>query len=89
VAGLPPLGCVPLQMTLKLKIDRQCLMHQNTDSEKYNQKLAQRLSLLQATLPQSKIVYGDLYHPLLNLFTHPQHYGKSYSILIHQTHRMH
>ncbi|XP_017429879.1 GDSL esterase/lipase At2g24560 isoform X1 [Vigna angularis] len=75
VAGLPPLGCVPLQMSLKFKIDRQCLVHQNADSEKYNRKLAQRLSLLQATLPQSKIVYGDLYHPLLNLYTHPQHYG--------------
>jgi len=82
VGGLPPLGCLPFQLSLKFKIDRQCLEDENADSEKYNRKLTQRLSQLQATLPQSKIVYGDIYHPLLNLITNPQHYGNSYSILI-------
>ncbi|ESW14082.1 hypothetical protein PHAVU_008G251600 [Phaseolus vulgaris] len=75
VGGLPPLGCLPFQLFLKFKIDRQCLEDENADSEKYNRKLTQRLSQLQATLPQSKIVYGDIYHPLLNLITNPQHYG--------------
>jgi len=82
VAGLPPLGCLPLQMTLKLKFDRQCLMNENADSEKYNRKLTQRLIQLQYLLPESKIIYVDLYHPLLKLFTNPQDHGKFLTINI-------
>ena len=61
LAGLPPLGCLPFQITLNLKLDRKCVAEQNIDTEAYNKKLQDRAPQIQAMLPGSKVVYGDLY----------------------------
>ncbi|GMI96923.1 hypothetical protein like AT1G06990 [Hibiscus trionum] len=77
IAGLPPMGCVPVLITerLKLPFDRTCLKDENADARSYNQKLVNLLPRLQATLPGAKIVYADIYTPLLDMMTNPQKYG--------------
>ncbi|XVF05821.1 hypothetical protein REPUB_Repub05bG0206100 [Reevesia pubescens] len=42
IAGLPPMGCLPLLITarlLKFPLDRRCLEDANADARSYNQKL--------------------------------------------------
>ncbi|XP_022769947.1 GDSL esterase/lipase At2g30310-like [Durio zibethinus] len=77
VAGLPPIGCLPIQMTARFEIptNRKCLEDQNSDAQSYNKKLVKLLPEIQATLPCSKIVYADVYEPLADMINHPQQYG--------------
>ncbi|KAK7276070.1 hypothetical protein RIF29_17202 [Crotalaria pallida] len=75
VAGLPPTGCIPFQITVKHLKDRACVDDENSDAKDYNQNLAKRLLELQAMLPGSRVVYVEIYGPLINLINHPEKYG--------------
>ncbi|OMP02344.1 Lipase, GDSL [Corchorus olitorius] len=77
VAGLPPIGCLPIQMSAKFEIlnDRKCLEDQNSDAQSYNKKLSKLLPQIQAMLPKSKIVYADVYEPLVDMMNYPHGYG--------------
>ncbi|XVE80964.1 hypothetical protein DITRI_Ditri15bG0024000 [Diplodiscus trichospermus] len=57
VAGLPPLGCLPIQMTFRLEVspNRKCLDDQNTDSQYYNRRLVKLLPKIQSKQKGSKI----------------------------------
>ncbi|KAK5846421.1 hypothetical protein PVK06_002707 [Gossypium arboreum] len=74
VLGLPPIGCLLIQMTAKFEIptNRKCLEDQNSDAGSYNKKL---LPELQEKIPGSKLVYADIYQPLYDMINYPQHYG--------------
>ncbi|KAK2996856.1 hypothetical protein RJ639_026546, partial [Escallonia herrerae] len=74
VSGLPPIGCLPIQMTTK-SILRNCVWSQNSDSQHYNDKLVKVLSRLQALLPGSRILYYDIYTPLMDMINNPGKYG--------------
>lgn len=78
VAGLPPIGCLPIQITARFKnpLDRKCLDEQNTDSQSYNQKLIKLLNQLQASLPGTRLNYADVYEPVIEMVNNPQKYGK-------------
>ena len=78
ISGLPPIGCLPIQITAKFKIeeDRRCVDEENLDSKMYNQKLAKRLPKIQTLLPGSRIVFVDIYKPLMDMINRPQKYGK-------------
>ncbi|KAH9674715.1 GDSL esterase/lipase [Citrus sinensis] len=69
VAGLPPIGCLPIQITARFKnpLDRKCLDEQNTDSQSYNQKLIKLLNQLQASLPGTRLNYADVYEPVIEM----------------------
>lgn len=73
--GLPPIGCLPVQMTTKSPLLRTCIENENSDAQLYNQKLKELLPQLQAQLPGSTILYADTYNPLLDLINNPQQYG--------------
>ncbi|KAK6271693.1 hypothetical protein POUND7_008776 [Theobroma cacao] len=77
VAGLPPIGCLPIQMTAKFENpkDRKCLEDQNSIAQSYNKKLAKLLPQIQAMRPRSKIVYADVYESLIDMINHPRRYG--------------
>ncbi|KAK7300866.1 hypothetical protein RJT34_11717 [Clitoria ternatea] len=75
IAGIPPIGCTPIQITVKLVLGRKCVANQNLDSEKYNLKLQQRLRRLQTMLQGSRLVYADLYYTVLNLINQSEKYG--------------
>ncbi|CAN1312709.1 GDSL esterase/lipase At2g24560 [Linum perenne] len=78
VAGLPPIGCLPVQMTASFQFSlrsRQCIQSQNSDSLSYNVKLKQLLRKLQGSLPGSKMLYANVYDPMLDMVTQPQKYA--------------
>ncbi|KAL4378072.1 hypothetical protein GQ457_02G021920 [Hibiscus cannabinus] len=76
VVGLPPIGCLPFQMTLGFENprNRHCLEDQNSDARSYNKKLVRLLPEIQAELPRSKLVYADAYQPLMDMINHPEQY---------------
>uniref|UniRef100_A0A0D9V7F5 GDSL esterase/lipase n=1 Tax=Leersia perrieri TaxID=77586 RepID=A0A0D9V7F5_9ORYZ len=79
VAGLPPVGCLPLQMTLTAlrqpPRSQGCIDEQNTAAERYNAKLRQMLTKFKSTSPGAKAVYADIYSPLKDMVDHPHKYG--------------
>ncbi|KAJ4891404.1 GDSL esterase/lipase [Raphanus sativus] len=76
IAGLPPIGCLPIQMTAKFRnIFRFCLEQENKDSVVYNQKLEKLLPQIQASHTGSKILYADIYTPIYDMMQNPSKYG--------------
>nr|GMD65003.1 GDSL esterase/lipase At2g40250 [Ipomoea batatas]GME12660.1 GDSL esterase/lipase At2g40250 [Ipomoea batatas] len=87
LSGLPPVGCLPIQMTLNLSPDnflkRVCVNQQNVDSQAYNTKLQALISRLQGRLKGSKIAYFDAFKPMMDMINNPQKYGELKLYLIH------
>ncbi|CAL0317763.1 unnamed protein product [Lupinus luteus] len=75
VTGLPPIGCLPFQITLKFEKDRKCVEDENLDAKVYNQKLAKRLLGIQAMFTGSRVVYTEIYDPLIDIINRPEKYG--------------
>lgn len=77
VAGLPQIGYLPIQMTLQLENPNYltCLEDQNLITESYNKKLRNLLRGIQANLPQSKIVYADIYKSFVDMIIYPEQHG--------------
>ncbi|KAM7257929.1 hypothetical protein ACFE04_013670 [Oxalis oulophora] len=76
VSGLPPIGCLPIQMTAEHEIyPRTCLEEQNSDSRNYNEKLVNLLPRLQTQLNGSTLFYSDAYNTLSRILDNPSQYG--------------
>ncbi|XP_074279107.1 GDSL esterase/lipase EXL3-like [Silene latifolia] len=76
VFGAPPIGCVPSQRTLAGGIFRNCAENYNNVAQVFNSKLAIKLdSLSNSYYYDAKLVYIDIYSPLLDLIQHPLNYG--------------
>ncbi|KAI9157191.1 hypothetical protein LWI28_018215 [Acer negundo] len=77
IAGLPPIGCLPVQMTLKFEhpLYRKCLEDQNSDAQSYNLKLSNLIGQWQPSLPCSKIIFADIYQPMIDMIDHPHEYA--------------
>ncbi|VVB01814.1 unnamed protein product [Arabis nemorensis] len=77
VGGLPPMGCLPIQMTSKSQtvMSRTCLEQENKDSVLYNQKLEKQLPQIEASLPGSKFLYANVYDPVMDMIQNPSKYG--------------
>ncbi|KAK9283227.1 hypothetical protein L1049_011463 [Liquidambar formosana] len=81
VTGLPPIGCMPVQVTMgslipsQNMLERVCIDQQNHDSQAYNAKLQSLLSRLPPTLPGARLAYLDTYNPMMDMITNPAKYG--------------
>ncbi|CAA0816654.1 GDSL esterase/lipase EXL3 [Striga hermonthica] len=75
VFGVPPVGCLPAQRTLAGGSIRFCAELYNQAAQIVNAKLSTALDSLTGALPQSSVVYIDIYNPLLDLIMYPQKYG--------------
>ncbi|XP_023768914.2 GDSL esterase/lipase EXL3 [Lactuca sativa] len=75
VFGAPPLGCLPAQRTLNGGDLRVCAEDQNNAAQLYNNKLQPEVEYLNRTHLESRIVYIDIYNPLLDIMQHPGQYG--------------
>ncbi|KAF8022679.1 hypothetical protein BT93_F0255 [Corymbia citriodora subsp. variegata] len=75
VFSAPPIGCVPSQRTLAGGILRGCAEEYNAAAQLFNTKLSSKLDSLNRKLPRSKMVYIDVYNPLLDLIQYPQKQG--------------
>nr|GEX93188.1 lipase, GDSL domain-containing protein [Tanacetum cinerariifolium] len=73
VSGLPPMGCLPIQMASRFT--RTCIKDQNADARNYNNKLMNLLPQMQSTLAGSRIIYTDIYSPLMEMIRNPRKYG--------------
>ncbi|KAL7597654.1 hypothetical protein Lser_V15G26759 [Lactuca serriola] len=73
VSGLPPMGCLPIQMLSRFS--RTCLTDQNTDARVYNQKLMNLLPQIQSSLKGSRIMYADIYNPMTEMIRNPRKHG--------------
>ncbi|KAJ6693399.1 hypothetical protein OIU85_004194 [Salix viminalis] len=70
IAGLPPIGCLSIQIVTRYGSSGNlaCLEDQNSDCQTYNKKLKRLLTQLQPSLPGSRIIYADIYDPYLTWF---------------------
>ncbi|KAH6808219.1 GDSL-like Lipase/Acylhydrolase superfamily protein [Perilla frutescens var. frutescens] len=75
VFGIPPVGCLPAQRTLAGGPMRKCSEEYNQAAQLINSKFSPKMDSLTKSLPQSRVVYIDIYEPILNLILQPQKYG--------------
>ncbi|XP_074279106.1 GDSL esterase/lipase EXL3-like isoform X2 [Silene latifolia] len=75
VFGAPPIGCVPSQRTLAGGIFRNCAENYNNVAQVFNSKLEIKLDSLSNRYYDAKVVYIDIYSPLLDLIQHPLNHG--------------
>ncbi|TYG75165.1 hypothetical protein ES288_D03G008100v1 [Gossypium darwinii] len=76
--GLPPIGCVPSQRTIGGGKNRDCYEAGNQLVIAYNTKLSGVIDSLKAvyTLPNTKLIFFDIFYPLLSIIQNPAKYGK-------------
>ncbi|KAH1214693.1 GDSL esterase/lipase EXL3 [Glycine max] len=75
VVSAPPVGCVPFHRTLSGGIARKCVQKYNDAVLLFNDKLSKKINSLNQKLPNSRIVYFDVYNPLLDVTVNHQKYG--------------
>ncbi|XP_017701673.2 uncharacterized protein LOC108511800 [Phoenix dactylifera] len=75
ITGLPPVGCLPSQRSLAGGIERDCVTLYNQASKTLNSELQKEIQRLNHTLAGSRIVYIDMYTPLLDMIIRPFAYG--------------
>lgn len=77
MVGLPPVGCIPLQITASFNHSshRACIDEQNSDAILYNSKLQKLLRMMQNLLPGSKFAYVDAYDFMMEILNNPAKYG--------------
>ncbi|CAJ1972567.1 unnamed protein product, partial [Sphenostylis stenocarpa] len=74
VLSAPPIGCVPSQRTLAGGLERGCSEKYNYAAKLFNSKLSKELDSLGHSSPKSRIVYIDVYNPLLDIIQNYQNY---------------
>ncbi|XVF35929.1 hypothetical protein REPUB_Repub19eG0014100 [Reevesia pubescens] len=70
-----PLGCLPAARTVAGGVQRNCVDLANQAALMFNSKLEAEISNLNSNLPGAKIVFIDVYNPLLDLMQNPNKYG--------------
>ncbi|MCL7028588.1 hypothetical protein MKW94_025914 [Papaver nudicaule] len=75
LTGLPPCGNLPITRTL-LHISKKATLEEiNNASKDFNVKLQHLMASLNKELKGVKLVYADIYHPLLHIIQNPDPYG--------------
>lgn len=75
VFSAPPIGCVPSQRTLGGGLIRGCAEAYNQAAQLFNSKLSSLLISLNNDLPDARLVYLDIYTPVLALIHNPAQAG--------------
>ena len=68
---------MPSQRTVAGGVRRQCGEGHNQLAMLFNAKLTTLLDCLNKDMPDSRMVYLDIYNPLLDLIEHPEKNGNS------------
>ncbi|KAK3412058.1 hypothetical protein EUGRSUZ_I00821 [Eucalyptus grandis] len=74
VLSLPPVGCLPSQRTLHGGPKRGCFNSANEAAVLFNSKLYE-IDSLGKELPGARLVYTDIYYPLLAIIQGPAQFG--------------
>ncbi|KAL4650236.1 hypothetical protein ACB092_01G072700 [Castanea dentata] len=75
VFSASPLRCIPSQRTAAGGLQRNFAEKYNRASLLFNSKLNTTIDFLNKNLPDSRIVYVDVYNPVLDIIENPQNYG--------------
>ncbi|GLJ48779.1 hypothetical protein SUGI_1028570 [Cryptomeria japonica] len=75
VAGLPPIGCLPLLRTMNVLGLGQCMEEYNDIALHYNGELQTTIENLSHKLPGLVTVYGDIYKITYEAIFNPTKYG--------------
>ncbi|XP_026452924.1 GDSL esterase/lipase At2g04570-like [Papaver somniferum] len=75
LAGLPPSGYLPIAKTVNHVSGRPNLEELNKAGKEFNVKLQNLLASLSKELNGIKLVYADIYNPLLHIIQNPDRYG--------------
>ncbi|XP_044977863.1 GDSL esterase/lipase At2g40250-like [Hordeum vulgare subsp. vulgare] len=78
VAGMPPVGCLPMQKSLRglqPPLGHGCVDRQNEETQRYNAKLQKALAALEKESPGASLSYVDTYAPLMDMVAQPSKYG--------------
>lgn len=88
VAGMPPTGCLPLQMTAANvfplfaphTLQRRCVDQQNADSQAYNQRLQSLIAKSKSSILMkgAEFVYADIYGSLMRILQDPSKEGNDF-----------
>ncbi|CAJ2642919.1 unnamed protein product [Trifolium pratense] len=70
-----PIGYLPSQRTLSGGLFRKINDEYNEAAKLFNSKLSNQMDYLYSTLPNSRVIYIDIYSPLLDIILKPQKYG--------------
>ncbi|KAK4386279.1 GDSL esterase/lipase [Sesamum angolense] len=76
LAGLPPMGCMPLERAENLA--NACMETYNTVAMRFNAKLSDLVLKLNKEIPGLQLVFSNPFSVLLQMITNPSLYGKSY-----------
>ncbi|KAJ7522448.1 hypothetical protein O6H91_18G010900 [Diphasiastrum complanatum] len=80
VISLPPLGCLPSQITLYGEGEVKCIEFLNTQALSFNQDLRQATTTLKNSMPDIRLAYSDLYTVFLDVISEPRKYGFSHAL---------
>ncbi|MED6158562.1 hypothetical protein PIB30_033781, partial [Stylosanthes scabra] len=81
VVGLPPIGCLPIEVTINSAmpyqdwLHRKCIAEWNFECQSYNTKLQSHINSLQIALMGTKLAYFDIFTPMSDMILHPTTYG--------------
>ncbi|CAN4123017.1 unnamed protein product [Withania somnifera] len=75
IFGLPPIGCLPSQRMRGGGPLQVCVDEYNQAAVTMNTKLASKIDSLSQNLPQSELLYINIYDPLLDLILNHDKYG--------------
>ncbi|KAG0630020.1 hypothetical protein M758_1G148100 [Ceratodon purpureus] len=75
VLGLPPLGCLPSQISLHGKGKPGCVEEMNNVAVKFNQLLEAKFNSLKPNLHGGRLIYIDIFNPLFSYVNDAQQYG--------------
>jgi len=73
---------VPFQRTVVGGIERKCAEKINDACKLFNTKLSKELASLNRNLPNTRMVYLDVYNPLLDIILNYKNYGMYNSTLL-------
>ncbi|KAJ8540891.1 hypothetical protein K7X08_001707 [Anisodus acutangulus] len=80
VFGIPPIGCLPSQRMRSGGPPRVCVDEYNQAALMTNTKLAAKMDSLSENLPESELVYINIYDPLLDLIVNHDKYVEELGI---------
>ena len=75
VFSAPPLGCLPALKTINGNSGNGCVDDPNEAAKLFNAKLSVELDYLNNNLLHAKVVYIDVYDPLLDIIQNPKKHG--------------
>ncbi|XP_051201750.1 GDSL esterase/lipase At4g26790-like [Lolium perenne] len=74
-AGLPAMGCLPLERTLNVIRGGGCNEEYNTVAREYNVRVNAMMARLRAKLQGFRLAYVDVYNSMVDVISHPEKLG--------------